>query len=248
MTRRKLLKGAVGGAIGAMLSGCAGSGNLPLAPTNNTSVGAGAGKAPFATRSSAAQPWEIEVQPQIMRTMAEGLGFNWYSCYRPDTYPAADDEARWQKIMDHVTWLNAQFIRFGQGAHAIADKAGNFKPGHAGPLKEVSVRLLNEACLVAAIVALLFGAIKAVGDGIATSPSPTEEQLAVVWQELGRLQEALSQYRYDKSAPPASLRVLVETGYLKDIPKNPLLRNDGSEAAVQDGSADWYYKPSVVSQ
>lgn len=67
---------------------------------------------------------------RVLHQMAEGLGFNWYSCFKPETYPASDDENRWAKIFSHADWLNMNFIRYGQAGGSLCDNAGNFKPGH----------------------------------------------------------------------------------------------------------------------
>lgn len=82
----------------------------------------------------------IEVTDQVVHQMAEGLGFNWYSCYTPETYPAADDDDRWARIFAHAEWLNMRFIRFGQWGGKICDNAGTFSPGHESfaQLKRVS--------------------------------------------------------------------------------------------------------------
>jgi len=72
----------------------------------------------------------IHVTNEVMHQMAEGLGFNWYSCYQPETYPSPTDEKRWAKIFAYADWLNIQFIRFGQSSGPIADEKGHFKPGH----------------------------------------------------------------------------------------------------------------------
>lgn len=72
------------------------------------------------------EPAEIAVTGRIIHTMREGLGFNWFSCYEPETYPAPGDEERWKTIFRHAEWLNMCFVRFGVvGAH---DEEGNFRP------------------------------------------------------------------------------------------------------------------------
>ena len=70
----------------------------------------------------------IEVTGEVLHRMAEGLGFNWYSCYGPETYPAPGDDGRWARIFAHAEWLNMRFIRFGQSAGRISDDAGTFRP------------------------------------------------------------------------------------------------------------------------
>jgi len=72
----------------------------------------------------------ITVCDQVVHTMAEGLGFNWYATYDPITYPTPDNEARWQRIFDHATFLNINFVRFGQGSECASDEKGSFIPGH----------------------------------------------------------------------------------------------------------------------
>ena len=73
----------------------------------------------------------ITVSDVLVHRMAEGLGFNWYASYAPETYPDPRDEERWQRIFTHVDWLNMGFIRFIQHGSSICDQAGNFIPGHA---------------------------------------------------------------------------------------------------------------------
>jgi len=72
----------------------------------------------------------VTVSERVIHQMAEGLGFNWYAAYDPRTYPAADDEARWQRIFEHAEWLNMRFVRFGQSGNALCDGDGDFMPGH----------------------------------------------------------------------------------------------------------------------
>jgi len=72
----------------------------------------------------------VAVSERVTHRMAEGLGFNWYAAYEPRTYPAPDDDARWQRIFDHAEWLNIKFVRFGQSGRALSDDTGDFTPGH----------------------------------------------------------------------------------------------------------------------
>jgi len=74
-------------------------------------------------------PTLVSLSDKPVRRMAEGLGFNWYSCYEPRTYPAPDDEARWRRIFAHADWLNINFVRYGQSAGKISDERGSFRPG-----------------------------------------------------------------------------------------------------------------------
>ena len=69
----------------------------------------------------------IEVTNEVTHQMAEGLGFNWYSCYEPATYPAPEDEKRWEKIFGYADALNMQFVRFGQAARMITNENGHFE-------------------------------------------------------------------------------------------------------------------------
>jgi len=85
----------------------------------------------FKIIKSCDKEFKIEVSNEVIHHMSEGLGFNWYSCYESNTYPAPDDEIRWKKIFDHVEWLNMQFFRFGQNSDLISDENGCFKPGHS---------------------------------------------------------------------------------------------------------------------
>lgn len=75
------------------------------------------------------QATKIAVSSRVVHTMAEGLGFNWYSCYDAAVYPAQDDDARWERVFRHAEWLNMRFIRFGQSAGRISDASGAFQPG-----------------------------------------------------------------------------------------------------------------------
>jgi hypothetical protein len=72
----------------------------------------------------------ITVSDQVTHTMAEGLGFNWFSTYDAATYPSPEEDARWEKVLGHLTFLNANFIRFGQSALEMSDEKGSFVPGH----------------------------------------------------------------------------------------------------------------------
>ena len=72
----------------------------------------------------------ITVTDRIVHTMAQGLGVNWFSTFDPKTYPAPEDDARWQRILDHATFLNINFVRFGQDSQFLTDDQGNFVPGH----------------------------------------------------------------------------------------------------------------------
>ncbi|MEI7834317.1 MAG: hypothetical protein WCJ56_14105, partial [bacterium] len=69
---------------------------------------------------------QITVHDRVERTMAEGLGFNWYSGYQADTYPAIDDEARWARIFAHADNIGIRFVRFGLGI--CWDENGSFVP------------------------------------------------------------------------------------------------------------------------
>jgi len=73
----------------------------------------------------------VAVSNEVVHTMAEGLGFNWYAAYDPMTYPKPDDERRWERILGHADWLNIRFVRFGQAADVMCDERGSFQPGHA---------------------------------------------------------------------------------------------------------------------
>ncbi len=85
----------------------------------------------FFMRQGASQPRStITVTGQVMHTMAEGLGVNWFSTFDQKTYPAPEDDARWERILDHATFLNINFVRFGQDSHFLTDDRGNFVPGH----------------------------------------------------------------------------------------------------------------------
>jgi hypothetical protein len=85
---------------------------------------------PFTLYDADKQRQTITVSEQVTHRMAEGLGFNWYAAYDLRTYPAADDEARWERIFAHAEWLNIQFVRFGQSGNAMCDERGRFRPGH----------------------------------------------------------------------------------------------------------------------
>ena len=76
-------------------------------------------------------PSAISFTDDVVHRIAEGLGFNWYSCFRPETYPAPDDDDGWQRVFAHADWLNIGFVRYGQSAAKISDGAGGFVPGDA---------------------------------------------------------------------------------------------------------------------
>ncbi len=67
-------------------------------------------------QSSRGGHFTIQVGDRERHTMREGLGTNWFSGWRGGAYPAADDERRWARLFDHLTWLGPRFIRFGQPA------------------------------------------------------------------------------------------------------------------------------------
>lgn len=83
---------------------------------------------PLGTKSS---PVSIRVGNSVTNVMKEGLGFNWFACYAPETYPGPTDEKRWERVFAHAAWLNMRFIRFIQLGDLICDASGYFKPGHA---------------------------------------------------------------------------------------------------------------------
>ena len=74
-------------------------------------------------------PDKISVKNSVIHEIKEGLGFNWFSCYQEDTYPAPEDEKRWNSIFKHAEWLNIKFLRFGQFSKCMCDSKGNFMPG-----------------------------------------------------------------------------------------------------------------------
>jgi len=86
--------------------------------------------ATFQLSGEASTQTTVAVSERVIHEMAEGLGFNWYAGYDPITYPAADNEARWERIFGHAAWLNMSFVRFGQPGHAMCDEQGSFRPGH----------------------------------------------------------------------------------------------------------------------
>ena len=66
-------------------------------------------------------------------------------------------------------------------------------------------------------------------------------QLDVVQKRLFEIRYQLKLYKDKVGSYPLRLQMLVDKGYLKDIPKNELIINDGSVSSIQDGTADWYY-------
>ncbi len=84
----------------------------------------------FLLNNAEANRATITVSDKVTHTMAEGLGFNWFSTYDAATYPSPEDDDRWERVLGHLTWLNANFIRFGQSAFEMCDARGNFVPGH----------------------------------------------------------------------------------------------------------------------
>ena len=85
------------------------------------------------------EPAEIAVTDRVTHTMREGLGFNWFSCYDPKTYPAPEDDERWERIFQHAEWLNMRFVRF--GLVRTHDEQGNFQlmqPAAFGQLRRLN--------------------------------------------------------------------------------------------------------------
>jgi hypothetical protein len=70
----------------------------------------------------------ITVSAEVVHTMAEGLGTNWFSGWREGTYPDPQDDERWDRLFAHLEWLNVRFIRFGQPAARLCDDVGRFQP------------------------------------------------------------------------------------------------------------------------
>ncbi len=97
----------------------------------------------FVFRYSDPEPIVITVEDNIISTMSEGLGFNWFSGWKKGTYPGENEEARWEKIFNHLDWLNAGFFRFGQPSGLISDHEGNFKPGDS---TFEQLKRLNQLC------------------------------------------------------------------------------------------------------
>ncbi|MFN0110739.1 MAG: type II secretion system protein [Blastocatellia bacterium] len=70
----------------------------------------------------------------------------------------------------------------------------------------------------------------------------------VLQQDLWAMRRAIDFYTTDKEKPPASLQDLVSSGYLRDLPKDPLCpecgwdeiqaQSDGFDSSVQGGIGD----------
>jgi len=98
-----------------------------------------------------------------------------------------------------------------------------------------------------AVLAVSIAATMSYSRGAPPPKTPLEHrlQLEAVEQQLDHLRGRLSVYKARFKAYPMNLQTLVEMKQIKDIPKNPLIRGDGSVASVQNGTADWYYDPDT---
>ena len=61
---------------------------------------------------------------------------------------------------------------------------------------------------------------------------------AVLRENLFRLREVIDQYHVDKGKYPASLSVLVQDGYLRKMPEDPITRRSDTWIEVPEESAD----------
>ena len=62
-----------------------------------------------------------------------------------------------------------------------------------------------------------------------------EAKEAVLREDLFRFRDTIDQYQADKGAYPASLEALVEQGYLRSVPNDPMT-----------GAADWLTVPAEL--
>jgi general secretion pathway protein G len=90
---------------------------------------------------------------------------------------------------------------------------------------------LIELLIVMTIIAVL--AAIAVPSYIASVRKAKE---AVLKEDLHTLRSAIDSYTYDKSKAPQSLDDLVQAGYLKEIPKDPITSRSDTWITDQSGS------------
>jgi len=90
---------------------------------------------------------------------------------------------------------------------------------------------LIELLIVMTIIAVL--AAIAVPSYIASVKKAKE---AVLKEDLHTLRSAIDSYTYDKSKAPQSLDDLVQAGYLKEIPKDPITSRSDTWITDQSGS------------
>lgn len=63
--------------------------------------------------------------------------------------------------------------------------------------------------------------------------SIVRSQEAVLKEDLFRLRDAIDQYYADKNQYPSGLEALVSDGYLRQLPKDPFTKSDGTWQTVQ---------------
>jgi general secretion pathway protein G len=90
---------------------------------------------------------------------------------------------------------------------------------------------LIELLIVMTIIAVL--AAIAVPSYVASVKKAKE---AVLKEDLHTLRSAIDSYTYDKSKAPQSLDDLVQAGYLKEIPKDPITSRSDTWITEQSGS------------
>lgn len=61
---------------------------------------------------------------------------------------------------------------------------------------------------------------------------------AVLRENLFRIRETLDQYKYDKGKYPASIHQLVEEGYFRSMPVDPITKRDDTWIEIPEPSGD----------
>ncbi len=93
------------------------------------------------------------------------------------------------------------------------------------------------------VVISMIGILAAIAlPALVTMPQRASE--AVLKTNLRTIREVIDQHYGDKGHYPASLEGLVEEGYLRDIPIDPILGEADWELVFEDAGDDEYYYPA----
>jgi len=87
------------------------------------------------------------------------------------------------------------------------------------------------------IVVAIIGIIAAVA-AVQYRPTPLKAKEAVLKEDLFVLRDVIDQYFADKGAYPESLQTLVDEGYIRKIPVDPMTESDSTWAEEQSDMID----------
>ena len=89
--------------------------------------------------------------------------------------------------------------------------------------------------LLSAILVLALSGVLLAGCGAFYRRQVVQAREAVLREDLYRMRDLIDQYWADKGKYPASLKALVEDGYLREIPRDPITRsNEWKEVAAEE--------------